>query len=68
LFTLPSPPEAVEIEDDGRLGLNVVVLKGATIGKGSLIGANSLVSQSIPSGVVAAGSLEIVIRNLKGAD
>lgn len=56
------------IEDDVRLGLNVVVLKGVTIGKGSLIGANSLVSQSIPSGVVAAGYPEIVIRNLKGAD
>jgi acetyltransferase-like isoleucine patch superfamily enzyme len=40
-----------------------------TIGKGSLIGANSLVSRSIPAGVVvAAGSAAKVIRNLKSGD
>ena len=59
-----SPPEAVVIEDDAWLDLNVVVLKGVTIGKGSLIGANSLVSRSIPAGVVAAGAPTKVIRNL----
>jgi acetyltransferase-like isoleucine patch superfamily enzyme len=63
-----SPPEAVVIEDDAWLDLNVVVLKGVTIGKGSLIGANSLVSRSIPAGAVAAGAPAKVIRNLKGAD
>lgn len=59
-----SPPKAVIIEDDVWLGLNVVVLKGVTIGKGSVIGANSLVSRSIPAGVVAAGNPAKVIRSL----
>lgn len=58
------PPEAVVIEDDVWLGLNVVVLKGVTIGKGSVIGANSLVTRSIPPGVVAAGTPARVIRRL----
>jgi acetyltransferase-like isoleucine patch superfamily enzyme len=59
-----SPPEAVVIEDDVWLGLNVVVLKGVTIGRGSIIGANSLVTRSIPAGVVAVGTPAKVIRLL----
>jgi len=46
----------VVIEDDVWLGLNVVILKGVTIGKGSVIGANSVVAKSIPVGVIAAGN------------
>jgi len=46
----------VVIEDDVWLGLNAVVLKGVTIGKGSIIGANSVVTRSIPAGVIAAGN------------
>lgn len=59
-----SPPEAVVIGDDVWLGLNVVVLKGVTIGRGSVVGANSVVSRSIPAGVVAVGTPARVIRIL----
>ena len=65
--TRATPPAAVVIEDDVWLGLNVVVLKGVTIGRGSVIGANSLVTRSIPAGVVAAGSPAKVIRTLDAA-
>jgi acetyltransferase-like isoleucine patch superfamily enzyme len=43
------------IEDDVWLGANVVVLKGVTIGRGTTVAANSVVSKSLPPGVVAAG-------------
>lgn len=46
----------VIIEDDVWLGANVVVLKGVTIGAGSIIAANSVVTKSIPPGVVAGGT------------
>lgn len=46
---------AVVIEDDVWLGMNVVVLKGVTIGKGAVIAANSVVSQNIPPFSLAAG-------------
>jgi acetyltransferase-like isoleucine patch superfamily enzyme len=48
--------KAVTIEDDVWLGANVVVLKGVTIGAGSTIAANSVVTKSIPAGVVAGGN------------
>jgi acetyltransferase-like isoleucine patch superfamily enzyme len=60
-----SPASAVVIEDDVWLGLNVVVLKGVTIGKNSVIGANSLVSRSVPAGVIAAGTPAKVLRSLE---
>ncbi len=48
--------KAVTIEDNVWLGEFVSVLPGVTIGKGSIIGANSVVSKSIPSYVIAVGS------------
>jgi len=43
---------------------NVTVLKGVTIGSGSVIGLGSIVTKSIPSGVVAAGSPARVLRKI----
>lgn len=58
-------PRPIEIGDAVWLGMNVVVLPGAKIGSGSVIGANSVVSGVIPSGVIAAGQPATVIRPLK---
>jgi hypothetical protein len=54
----------VHIENDVFIGTNCFVLKGVTIGCGSLIGAGSVVVKSIPSGVIAAGNPAKVIRSL----
>ena len=51
LFSKP-----VVIEDNVWLGEFVSVLPGVTIGKGSIIGTNSVVSKNIPSNVIAVGS------------
>lgn len=45
-----------------HLGNNVVVLPGARIGDGSIIGANSVVRGSIPPGSVAVGAPARVVR------
>jgi len=50
------------------LGRNVAVLPGATIGDGSAIGANSVVTGHIPAESFAAGSPARVIRKLELAD
>ncbi len=46
------------------LGMNVMVLKGVTIGENSLIGAGSVVTKDIPANVVAAGNPCKVIKPL----
>jgi acetyltransferase-like isoleucine patch superfamily enzyme len=50
LFSKP-----VHIEDNVWLGEFVSVLPGVTIGKGTIVGANSVVSKSLPSNVIAVG-------------
>jgi acetyltransferase-like isoleucine patch superfamily enzyme len=54
----------VALEENVWLGLNVVVTKGVTIGRDSVIAACSLVTKSIPAGVVAGGIPARVIRAL----
>ncbi|WP_315814290.1 acyltransferase [Paraflavitalea speifideaquila] len=58
------PPKEVVIEDNVWLGVNTVVLKGVTIGANTVIGANSVVTKSIPANVIAAGNPCQVIRVL----
>lgn len=53
---------AVVIEDDVFIGMNCLVLKGVTIGRGSVIGAGSVVAQDMPPGVIAAGNPARVVR------
>jgi len=54
----------VVIEDNVFIGMNCFILKGVTIGSGSMVGANSLVTTNIPPGVIAAGNPARVIRSL----
>ena len=46
------------------LGANVIVLPGVTIGVNSVIGAGSVVTKSIPDGVVATGNPAKVIKTI----
>lgn len=45
----------IKIEERAYIGVNSTILCGVTIGKGSIIGANSLVNKNIPSNEVWAG-------------
>lgn len=54
------------IEDNVWLGAGVIVLKGVTIGKNSVIAAGSVVTKTIPANVVAAGSPAKVIKHIEG--
>ena len=50
-----STSRPMRLEEDVWIGANAVVCGGVTIGKGSVIGAGSVVTRDIPAGVVAAG-------------
>ena len=50
------------------IGANVTVLPGVSIGDDAVIGAGSVVTKNIPSGVLAAGNPCSVIRELTEKD
>ena len=52
----------VVIEDDVFLGSNVRVMKGVTIGRGSVIANSSLVVSDVPPGSLAGGNPARVIK------
>lgn len=52
----PLSSEHVVIEDNVWLGEFVSVLPGVTIGQGTIVGANSVVSKSLPPFVIAVGT------------
>lgn len=54
----------VYIEDHVFIGMNCLVLKGVTIGNGSVIGAGSVVTRSIPPGMIAAGNPARIIHEV----
>ena len=56
------PASPVLIEDDVWLGMNVTVLKGVTIGARTVVAAGSVVTRSLPAGVIAGGQPARVVR------
>lgn len=57
-----NPGADISIEDHVWLGAYVTVLKGVSIGKDSVVGIRSVVTQNIPSGVVAVGVPAKVVK------
>jgi acetyltransferase-like isoleucine patch superfamily enzyme len=53
---LPDNDRDVIIEDDVWVGCNAIILKGVRIGRGSIIGAGSVVVKSVPPYTVYVGS------------
>ena len=58
----------VEIHDNVWIGGHSVILRGVTIGEGTVIGAGSVVTRDIPPRVIAAGNPCRVLRPLTEAD
>lgn len=54
----------VFIGDDVFIGMNSIILKGVSIGKGSVIGAGSVVTSDVSEGVIVAGNPARLIRTL----
>ncbi len=53
------------IEDDVFIGMQCLILKGVTIGQGSVVGAGSVVTRNVPPGVVVAGNPARVVKQLE---
>jgi acetyltransferase-like isoleucine patch superfamily enzyme len=60
---MPDTADNIVIEDDCWICANSIILQGVTIGKGSVIGAGSVVTKNIPPYSIAVGSPARVIKN-----
>lgn len=60
----PSKTENISIKDNVYLGVDVCVLKGITIGEGSMVAAKSLVKNSIEPNTLCAGVPAKTIKSL----
>lgn len=56
---------SVNIEENVWTGRNVCIMPGVSIGKGSIIGANAVVTHDIPPYSIAVGAPARIIRNVK---
>lgn len=55
----------IRICNDAWIGMNVIILKGVTIGEGAIVGAGSVVTKDVPAWSVAAGNPAKVVKMLK---
>jgi len=62
--TIDNKNGKVYLKENCKIGSHTTVLPNVTIGKNSIVGANSLVNCDIPDNVVAFGVPAKVIRNI----
>lgn len=55
----------IVVEDDVFIGMNCLILKGVTIGMGSVVGAGSVVVHNVPPHSVVAGNPAQLVRKLR---
>jgi acetyltransferase-like isoleucine patch superfamily enzyme len=54
----------VQLKDGCWIGIGAVILPGVTIGRNAVVGANAVVSKSVPDGAVVAGIPARIIKTL----
>jgi acetyltransferase-like isoleucine patch superfamily enzyme len=55
----------VAIADDAWIGCAVVILRGVSVGEGSIVGAGSVVMEDVPAWTLVAGNPARIVRHLK---
>lgn len=59
------PPRPIVIEDDVWIGARVIILPGVRVGRGSVIGAGSVVTRDVEPYSIVAGNPARLIRSRK---
>ncbi len=57
--------EKVTIKDKAWIGFNSIILKGVTIGEGSVVGSGSVVTKDVPDWTIVGGNPAKIIRVLE---
>ena len=55
----------ITIEDDVFIGMQSMILKGVTIGRGAVVGAGSVITRDIPAYTVVAGNPAKILRAVR---
>ena len=55
----------IKVCNDAWIGMNVIILKGVTIGEGAIVGAGSVVTKDVPAWTVVAGNPARVVKSLR---
>lgn len=55
----------VEIKDKAWIGFNAIILRGVTIGEGSVVASGSVVTKDVPDWTVVGGNPAKIIKKLK---
>jgi galactoside O-acetyltransferase len=54
----------IEIKDKAWIGFNSIILKGVTIGEGSVVASGSVVTKDVPDFTLVAGNPARIIKHL----
>ncbi len=57
--------QEVIVEEDVWIGANTTILKGVKIGRGAIIGANSIILKDVPAYTIYAGNPAKYLRDIK---
>lgn len=60
--TVNSKP--IHVEDDVWIGMNCIILKGVTIGRGAIVGAGSVVTKDVQPWTVVAGNPARIVKRI----
>lgn len=61
--TVKSAP--IVLKNHSWIGARCIILKGVTIGEGSIVGAGSVVTHDVPDWVMVAGNPAVIKKNLR---
>ena len=65
ISTIDDTAGKVVLKENCKIGSHPTILPGVTIGRNSIIGANSLVNKDIPSNVIAFGVPAKIVRKIE---
>jgi acetyltransferase-like isoleucine patch superfamily enzyme len=66
--TIDNTAGKVTLKENCKIGSHTTILPGVTVGRNSIVGANSLVTKDIPENVVAYGTPIKIIRKIDNVD
>ena len=55
----------IKICSHAWIGMNVIILKGVTIGEGAIVAAGSVVTKDVAPWTIVAGNPALFVRNIK---